>query len=158
MTQLLHIIIVVCQRPHHAWRRLLCMRRTKSVGDFFLGGRTLGPWMSAFAYGTTYCFRGIFIGYAGKLGWDSHPYALDCARQYLNGTFLAWKLLASRTYHDNPLNALTMPEFLHADMTARDSNHLVARNLYFSGPYSASVYMGLSYLFEKTLGSSTMRR
>ncbi len=46
-----------------------CMRRTKDVGDFFLGGRTLGPWMSAFAYGTTYFSAVLFIGYAGKLGW-----------------------------------------------------------------------------------------
>jgi solute:Na+ symporter, SSS family len=45
-----------------------CMKRTKSVGDFFLGGRTLGPWMSAFAYGTTYFSAVLFIGYAGKLG------------------------------------------------------------------------------------------
>ena len=41
-----------------------CMRRTKSVGDFFLGGRSLGPWMSAFAYGTTYFSAVLFIGYA----------------------------------------------------------------------------------------------
>ena len=46
-----------------------CMQRTKNVGDFFLGGRTLGPWMSAFAYGTTYFSAVLFIGYAGRLGW-----------------------------------------------------------------------------------------
>ena len=53
-----------------------CMRRTKTVGDFFLGGRTLGPWMSAFAFGTTYFSSVIFIGYAGKLGWGFGIYAL----------------------------------------------------------------------------------
>ncbi len=46
-----------------------CMKRTKNVGDFFLGGRSLGPWMSAFAYGTTYFSAVLFIGYAGRLGW-----------------------------------------------------------------------------------------
>ena len=44
------------------------MTKTKSVGDFFLGGRQIGPWMSAFAYGTTYFSAVLFIGYAGKLG------------------------------------------------------------------------------------------
>ena len=44
------------------------MRRTKNVGDFFLGGRSLGPWMSAFAYGTTYFSAVLFIGYAGTPG------------------------------------------------------------------------------------------
>jgi len=47
------------------------MRKTKSVGDFFLGGRSIGPWMSAFAYGTTYFSAVLFIGYAGRLGWAS---------------------------------------------------------------------------------------
>ncbi|HVI96143.1 MAG TPA: sodium:solute symporter, partial [Anaeromyxobacter sp.] len=45
----------------------LAMRRTRDVKDFFIGGRTLGPWMSAFAYGTTYFSAVLFIGYAGKL-------------------------------------------------------------------------------------------
>ena len=45
------------------------MRKTSNVGDFFLGGRTIGPWISAFAYGTTYFSAVLFIGFAGKLGW-----------------------------------------------------------------------------------------
>ena len=47
------------------------MRRTKDARDFFIGGRSLGPWMSAFAYGTTYFSAVLFIGYAGKLGTDA---------------------------------------------------------------------------------------
>jgi len=45
------------------------MRRTKTLGDFFLGGRTLGPWVSAVAYGTSYFSAVLFIGFAGKQGW-----------------------------------------------------------------------------------------
>lgn len=45
------------------------MRRAHTVNDFFLGGRSMGPWLSAFAYGTTYFSAVIFIGYAGKVGW-----------------------------------------------------------------------------------------
>jgi SSS family solute:Na+ symporter len=30
------------------------IRKTTTLNDFFLGGRNLGPWVSAFAYGTTY--------------------------------------------------------------------------------------------------------
>lgn len=48
----------------------LSMRRIKSVGDYFLGGRSIGPWVSAFAYGTTYFSAVLFIGFAGKLGWS----------------------------------------------------------------------------------------
>ena len=38
-----------------------CMKKTHNVGDFFLGGRSLGPWMSAFAYGTSYFSAVIFV-------------------------------------------------------------------------------------------------
>ncbi len=47
----------------------ISMRRTKTIGDFVLGGRTMGPWISSFSYGVTYFSAVVFIGYAGKLGW-----------------------------------------------------------------------------------------
>jgi len=48
---------------------LWASRRVRSVGDFFIAGRKVGPWVSAFAYGTTYFSAVLFVGYAGKLGW-----------------------------------------------------------------------------------------
>jgi solute:Na+ symporter, SSS family len=132
-----------------------CMRRTKTVGDFFLGGRRLGPWMSAFAYGTTYFSAVIFIGYAGKLGWGFGIHTMWIVLgNTLIGTFLAWKLLAGRT-HDMTvrLKALTMPEFLKARYGSSSMQIIAAIAIFlFLVPYSASVYMGLSYLFEKALG------
>lgn len=132
-----------------------CMKKTHNVGDFFLGGRSLGPWMSAFAYGTSYFSAVIFIGYAGKLGWGFGVQTLwIVVGNTLIGTSLAWLILAGRTREmTSRLNAITMPEFL----AARYESKLLQ---VFSGiaifallvPYSASVYMGLSYLFEKTMG------
>ena len=52
------------------------MRKTTTLNDFFLGGRSVGPWMSAFAYGTTYFSASVFIGFAGKQGWGFGPSAL----------------------------------------------------------------------------------
>lgn len=155
MSQLLHIIIVVVYVLIMLGVGYWCMRRTKSVGDFFLGGRTLGPWMSAFAYGTTYFSAVLFIGYAGKLGWGFGIHTLWIVLgNTLIGTFLAWKLLASRTrIMTTRLNALTMPEFLHARYDSKGLQIISSLAIFiFLVPYSASVYMGLSYLFEKTLG------
>jgi Na+/proline symporter len=111
--------------------------------------------MSAFAYGTSYFSAVIFIGYAGKLGWGFGLHTLWIViGNTLIGTVLAWLVLAGRTrVMTARLNAMTMPEFLAARY---DSKPLQV----FSGitifallvPYSASVYMGLSYLFEKTMG------
>src|SRR5664279_428679 len=92
------------------------MKKTKNIGDFFLGGRSLGPCMSAFAYGTTYFSAVLFIGYAGKLGWGFGIYTMwIVVGNTLIGTLLAWKILAGRTRDMTVrLNALTMPEFLRA--------------------------------------------
>ncbi len=130
------------------------MRRTKDVGDFFLGGRTLGPWMSAFAYGTTYFSAVLFIGYAGKLGWGFGIHTMwVVVGNTLIGTVLAWKILAGRTREmTSRLNAITMPEFLRARYGSRGLQPLAALLVFmFLVPYSASVLMGLSYLFEMTL-------
>jgi len=132
-----------------------CMKRTKNVGDFFLGGRTLGPWMSAFAYGTTYFSAVLFIGYAGRLGWG---FGIQTMWIVLGNTFvgtlLAWLVLAGRTRDMTArLNALTMPEFLRARYDSMPLQIIAAIVVFvFLVPYSASVYMGLSYLFQKTLG------
>jgi SSS family transporter len=131
-----------------------CMRRTKSVGDFFLGGRTLGPWMSAFAYGTTYFSAVLFIGYAGKLGWGFGIHTMWIVLgNTLIGTFLAWKLLAGPTREmTTRMNAITMPEFLRARYGSKALQVIAALVVFvFLVPYSASVLMGLSYLFEMTL-------
>ncbi|MFO1501039.1 MAG: sodium:solute symporter family protein [Verrucomicrobiota bacterium] len=131
-----------------------CMRRTKTVGDFFLGGRSLGPWMSAFAYGTTYFSAVLFIGYAGKLGWGFGLYTMwIVVGNTLVGTLLAWKILAGRTRAmTTRLNAMTMPEFLRARYGSTPLQVIAALVVFaFLVPYSASVLMGLSYLFEMTL-------
>jgi SSS family transporter len=132
-----------------------CMRRTRSVGDFFLGGRSLGPWMSAFAYGTTYFSAVVFIGYAGKLGWGFGIHTMwIVVGNTLIGTLLAWKILAGRTRDMTVrLNAMTMPEFLRTRYDSLPMQILGALIVFvFLVPYSASVYMGLSYLFQLTIG------
>ena len=130
------------------------MRRTRNVGDFFLGGRTLGPWMSAFAYGTTYFSAVLFIGYAGKLGWGFGIYTMWIVLgNTFVGTLLAWLVLAGRTRDmTSRLNAITMPEFLRARYDCKSLQVIAAVVMFvFLVPYSASVLMGLSYLFEMTL-------
>ena len=133
------------------------MRKTKTVGDFFLGGRSIGPWMSAFAYGTTYFSAVLFIGYGGKLGWGFGLHTMwIVAGNVLIGSFLAWLVLGRKTREMTArLNALTMPAFLGERYKSQALKIAAAILIFlFLVPYSASVYMGLSYLFEKALGVS----
>lgn len=127
------------------------MRRTKTLGDFFLGGRSLGPWVSAIAYGTSYFSAVIFIGFAGTQGWQFGLSALWIALgNALIGALAAWLILARRTRRmTQNLDAMTMPEYLQERYGARHLKPVAASVVFFFLlPYSASVFKGLGHLFE----------
>ncbi len=129
------------------------MKKTSSLGDFFLGGRSIGPWISAFAYGTTYFSAVIFIGFAGKLGWGFGLNALWVAvGNAFVGSLLAWLVLGKRTRRmTQNLDVMTMPEFLHERFQGKYVKMIAAVVIFvFLLPYSASVFKGLGYLFEAT--------
>ncbi|HCC36714.1 MAG TPA: sodium transporter [Treponema sp.] len=131
------------------------MRKTKTLGDFFLGGRTLGPWVSATAYGTTYFSAVIFIGFAGTQGWQFGLNALWIALgNGIVGAGAAWLVLARRTRRmTQNLDTMTMPEFLQERYGAKHLKPLAASVIFFFLlPYSASVFKGLGHLFEKVFG------
>ncbi len=127
------------------------MKKTASLNDFFLGGRNIGPWVSAFAYGTTYFSAVIFIGFAGKLGWGFGLNAVwIAAGNTLIGALLAWLVLGRRTRRmTQNLNVMTMPEFLQERFGASFLKIFAAMIIFiFLLPYSASVFKGLGHLFE----------
>ncbi|MBM7853771.1 SSS family solute:Na+ symporter [Desulfohalotomaculum tongense] len=131
------------------------MRKARTVNDFLLGGRGVGPWLSAFAYGTTYFSAVIFIGYAGKVGWAFGLSSLwIVVGNTLVGSLLAWMILAKPTrLITTRLNTMTMPQFLGARYQSPGMKIFAALVIFvFMVPYSASVYMGLSYLFEQIFG------
>ena len=126
--------------------------RSKSVNDFLLAGKKgLNGWMSAFAYGTTYFSAVIFIGYAGKFGS-----AFGLASIWIGvgnaiiGSLLAWMVLAKRTKNmTHNLNSKTMPDFFEKRYGSQRLKLVSAIIIFiFLIPYSASVYSGLSALFE----------
>lgn len=130
--------------------------RSKSVNDFLLAGkRGLGGWMSAFSYGTTYFSAVIFIGYAGKFGSEYGLAAIwiGVANAFVGAT-LAWIILARRTKNMTArLSAKTMPEFFERRFGGKNLKLVSAIVVFvFLIPYSASVYNGLSNLFEAVFG------
>lgn len=130
-------------------------KKTSSVSDFVLGGRGLGAWFTAFAYGTSYFSAVIFVGYAGKFGWS-----YGVASTWIGignaviGSWLAWKVLGRRTrIMSKHLEAKTMPEFFEKRYGSKMLKIVSALIVFvFLIPYTASVYNGLSRLFEKGFG------
>ena len=127
------------------------MKKTSTLGDFFLGNRSIGPWISAFAYGTSYFSAVVFIGFAGKLGWGFGLNVLWISLgNVVFGSFLAWIVLGKKTRRmTQNLNVMTMPEFLQERYDAKYIKLLSASIIFiFLLPYSASIFKGLGHLFE----------
>lgn len=130
---------------------IIGMRRTKSFKDFFLAGGNVGPWLTAFSYGTAYFSAVMFIGFAGNVGWGFGYSGLwiTFGNAFI-GVMLVWLLLGWRIKKmSQEYGVTTMSEFLHKRF---DSLFLkmcgVLVIFIFMIPYSAAVFMGLSYLFE----------
>ena len=131
--------------------------RVKSVNDFFLGGRNMGGWMSAFAYGTSYFSAVIFIGYAGGIGWKYGVSATWIGMSNaIFGCLLAWIVLAKKTRDmTHKLHAHTMPEFFEKRYQSKGMKIVSALIIFiFLVPYTASVYKGLGYIFKSSFGIS----
>ncbi len=125
-------------------------KHATNVNDFVLGGRTVGPWLTAFAYGTSYFSAVVFVGYAGQFGYK---YGISATwigiGNAVIGSLLAWIILGRRTrVMTMKLSAATMPDYFGKRY---DSNALriaaSAISFIFLIPYTASVYNGLSRLF-----------
>jgi SSS family solute:Na+ symporter/sodium/proline symporter len=130
---------------------LYSARHTKTMDGFLLGNRNIGAWMSAFAYGTSYFSAVIFIGYAGKHGWDIGMAAMWIGvGNAVLGCLLAWKVLAKRTRAmTHTLNVKTMPEFFEGRYGSPRFKIFSAVIIFiFLVPYSAAVYKGLGTLFN----------
>ena len=129
---------------------IYCRRHTGSVDGFILGGRNVGPWLSAFAFGTSYFSAVIFVGYAGQFGWKYGVAAtwIGIGNAIL-GSLLAWWVLGPRTREmTHRLGASTMPEFFGARFQSKGLRIAAAAIIFvFLIPYTASVYNGLSRLF-----------
>ena len=127
--------------------------KVRSTSDFLLGGRNMGPWVSAFAYGTSYFSAVIFIGYAGAQGWEfGLPIVWIGIGNAIFGCFLAWKVLAKRTREmTHRLDIRTMPEFFEKRYESKNLKLVAAIIIFvFLVPYTASVYKGLGYILESS--------
>ncbi len=126
-------------------------KRASSVEGFFLGGRKIGPWFTAFSYGTSYFSAVVFVGYAGQQGWTvgfAGIWIGIC--NALLGCLLSWLLLARRTRNiTRSLGAKTMPEFFEKRFQSTGMKVYAALVIFiFLVPYSAAVYKGLGSMFN----------
>jgi len=121
------------------------------VNGFVLGGRSVGPWLTAFSYGTSYFSAVIFVGYAGQFGWK-----FGIASTWIGignaiiGSLMAWVILGRRTrVLTHKLDSSTMPDFFGKRFNSKGLKVIASAIIFiFLIPYTASLYNGLSRLFN----------
>ena len=130
--------------------------KSKTLDGFLIGGRNIGAWVTAFAYGTTYFSAVVFVGYAGQHGWNIGIGAIWIGiGNAVLGCLLSWLLFANRTRKiTKKLNARTMPDFFEKRYNSKGMKILSSVIVFvFLVPYSACVYKGLGSLFSAVFPS-----
>lgn len=129
---------------------LYCRKHATDVNGFVLGGRSVGPWLTAFAYGTSYFSAVVFVGYAGQFGWRFGISATWAGiGNAVIGSLLAWVVLGRRTrIMTQHLDSATMPQFFGERFGSKPLKIGASVIIFiFLIPYTASLYNGLSRLF-----------
>ncbi len=129
---------------------LYSRKHATDVDGFVLGGRSVGPWLTAFAFGTSYFSAVIFVGYAGQFGWNFGLAStwIGLGNAFI-GSLLAWNVLGRRTrVMTQHLNSKTMPDFFQKRFNSNKLKITASGIVFiFLIPYTASLYNGLSSLF-----------
>lgn len=150
-TQIVTVIALIIFALAMVLIGVLSAKKAKTIDGFLLGGRAIGAWVSAFAYGTSYFSAVIFVGYAGQHGWNIGLGSIWIGiGNAVLGCLLAWQLLARRTRTmTHTLNVKTMPEFFEGRYGCTGLKIFAAIIIFvFLVPYSAAVYKGLGSMFS----------
>jgi sodium/proline symporter len=131
-------------------------RRTANSSDYFLGGRSLGPWPAALSAGASDMSGWLLLGLPGY-AFSSGLESIWLGAGLLIGTWLNWLLVAKRlrTYSIEADDALTLPEFF-ANRFEDKSNLLQVISAFFILLfflfYTSSGLVAGGKLFETVFG------
>ncbi len=150
-TVIITLCLLLCFFPFMIGIGFYYRKHARNINGFVLGSRSVGPWLSAFAFGTSYFSAVIFVGYAGQFGWNFGIAStwIGLGNAFI-GSLLAWTILGRRTrIMTQHLHSKTMPDFFGSRFESK--NLKIAASVItflFLIPYTASLYNGLSRLFS----------
>ena len=150
-TMMISIPMLICFFALMIGVGFYCRKNATNVDGFVLGGRSVGPWLTAFAFGTSYFSAVIFVGYAGQFGWNFGLAStwIGLGNAFI-GSLLAWTVLGRRTrVMTQHLESKTMPDFFEKRYDSKKLKTIASFIVFvFLIPYTASLYNGLSSLFN----------
>ncbi len=136
---------------------LICSKKTGNVGDFYLGGRKLGPFVTAMSAEASDMSGWLLMGLPGvayatgiaDAGWTAIGLAI--------GTYINWLIVAKRLRNYTQVcgNAITIPDFFKNRFRDKNLINLISAAiiLIFFVPYTGSGFAACGKLFQSLFGA-----
>ena len=132
-------------------------RANRNSENYFLGGRTLGPWVTAMSAEASDMSGWLLMGLPGVAYWCGIADAAWTAIGLAVGTYINWLIVSKRLrrYSEKADNSITLPEF--CSNRFREKNKVVlfiaaAFILIFFTVYAASCLVTCGKLFSTLFG------
>lgn len=134
-------------------------RSQKSSENYFLGGRTLGPWVTAMSAEASDMSGWLLMGLPGVAYWCGLADAAWTAIGLALGTYINWLLVSRRlrSYSIISGNAITVPDFLSNRFHEKKKLILGISAVFiliFFTVYTASCFVTCGKLFSGLFGMS----
>ena len=134
----------------------VCSRKNKNTDDFYLGGRRLGPFVTAMSAEASDMSSWLLMGLPGLAMLTGLAQPTWTALGLAIGTYLNWLIVSKRIrVYSHKINAITIPEFF--SKRYKDNKNILSIIaaliiIIFFVPYTASGFAACGKLFSTVLG------
>lgn len=135
----------------------ICSKKNQNSEDYFLGGRGLGPWVTAMSAEASDMSSWLLMGLPGLAFATGFSQAGWTAIGLILGTYLNWKIIAKRLRHYTEVseNSITVPDFFSNRF--KDDRKILSSIsaimiLVFFTVYTASGFAACGTLFNSVFG------
>ncbi len=132
-------------------------RANENSENYYLGGRSLGPWVAAFSAEASDMSGWLLMGLPGLAYWTGLADAFWTAAGLAVGTYVNWLIVARRLRHYSEIagNAITLPDFFSNRFHEKKKVIMTISSLFiliFFCVYAASCFVTCGKLFSSLFG------
>jgi sodium/proline symporter len=150
------IIAIVIYMAMVVWIGINCSKKNKTSDDFYLGGRKLGPFVTAMSAEASDMSSWLLMGLPGVALAGSIAEASWTAIGLAVGTYINWLIVARRLrLYSAKLNSITIPDFFSNRFRDKSNFLMIIAALIivvFFVPYTASGFSACGKLFSTLFG------
>lgn len=134
-------------------------RANESSENYFIGGRSLGPWVTAMSAEASDMSGWLLMGLPGVAYWLGLSDAVWTAIGLLIGTYINWLLVAKRLHGYSIIanNSITIPDFFSNRYKEKNKNIMMIAAVFilvFFTVYASSCFVTVGKLFSTLFGFS----